>query len=52
MTKLILAAAAALTLTACMASTICVQPDPLEPQKKECWNKGINCGEEIAPANK
>lgn len=51
MKALIAAMAVAITLTAC-AQTQCVQPDPLQPSHRDCWEKGLNCGQGITnPAN-
>jgi hypothetical protein len=55
--KTILALAAAVALTACGATTQCVQPDPLQPNEITtesqggCWNQGVNCGQPLEPVN-
>lgn len=49
--KALLALAAVVTLAGCAHNDVCVQPDPVEPQKQNCWNKGVNCGMEIVPVN-
>ena len=48
--KTMLALAAAIALTACGATTQCVQPDPVQPASG-CWNQGVNCGTPITPVN-
>lgn len=45
-----IAAVAGMLLTAC-TQTQCVQPDPVEPQKSSCWNKGVDCGTGIDAVN-
>jgi type IV pilus biogenesis protein CpaD/CtpE len=49
--KTLLAVAAVALLAGCAAHTTCVQPDPVEPSHPKVWNKGVNGGKEIVPAN-
>lgn len=49
--KALLAVAAVALLAGCAAHNVCVQPDPVEPAHPKVWNKGVNAGKEIVPAN-
>lgn len=42
--KTLLAVATVALLAGCMHNNTCVQPDPVEPQHSNCWNKGVDCG--------
>lgn len=47
--KMLLAIAAVAVLGACAHNSQCVQPDPVEPSHRACWDKGVNCGQKIQP---
>ena len=49
--KAVFAAAALVLLAGCASQATCTQPDPVEPQKQSCWNKGIDCGTKIQSVN-
>jgi hypothetical protein len=50
-TAFALAAVAFLGACSAMQSSVCVQPDPVQPASG-CWNQGVDCGTDIQPHTK